>query len=74
MKHQLEATKCGRQNAVAVERTTELARYLAVVNNFKPRSIDEEVIVELDKPKSKENGDYATNVAMKLAKSLKKIL
>ena len=35
-------------------------------------SIDEEVIVELDKPKSKENGDYATNVAMKLAKSLKK--
>jgi RNA polymerase primary sigma factor len=43
MKHQLEATKCGRQNAVAVERTTELARYLAVVNNFKPLSIDEEV-------------------------------
>jgi RNA polymerase primary sigma factor len=43
MKHQLESTKCGRQNIVAVERTTELARYLAVVNNFKPLSIDEEV-------------------------------
>ena len=43
MKHQLEATKCGRQNAVAVERTTELARYLAMVSNFKPLSVDEEV-------------------------------
>jgi len=43
MKHQLQATKCGRQNVVAVERTTELARYLAVVNNFKPLSAEEEV-------------------------------
>jgi RNA polymerase primary sigma factor len=43
MKHQLEATKCGRQNAVAVGRTTELAKYLAMISNFKPLTIDEEV-------------------------------
>lgn len=43
MRHQLQATRCGRNNAVAVERTTELARHLAMVKNFKPLSIDEEV-------------------------------
>ena len=43
MRHQLESTRCGKNNAVVVERTTELARYLAMVSNFKPLSADEEV-------------------------------
>ena len=45
MKHQLESTRCGKNNAVVVERTTELARYLAMVSNFKPLSAEEEVEV-----------------------------
>lgn len=43
MKHQLESTRCGKNNAIVVERTTELARYLAMVSNFKPLSAEEEV-------------------------------
>ena len=45
MKHYLESTRCDKNNAVVVERTTELARYLAMVSNFKPLSAEEEVEV-----------------------------
>ena len=52
--HYFEPTKCGRQNAVAVGRTTELTTYLATIKNFKPLTIDEEV--ELAN-RIQENGD-----------------
>lgn len=43
MKHQLKPMKFGRSNTTCVERTSELAAYLAAINNFPQLTIDQEV-------------------------------
>ena len=43
MKHQLKPMNFGRSNTTCVERTTDLAAYLAAISNFQPLSIDDEV-------------------------------
>ena len=43
-----------------------------IQNALESLDINEDISIEIDKPKSKENGDYSTNIAMKLAKSLKR--
>lgn len=43
MKHQLKAISFGKSNTTCVERTNELAAYLAAINNFPILTIDQEV-------------------------------
>jgi RNA polymerase primary sigma factor len=43
MKHQLKAISFGKSNTTCVERTSELAAYLAAINNFPQLTIDQEV-------------------------------
>ncbi len=43
MSHILESIKVGKQNPVSVERTSEFAKYLATIKNFKPLTAEEEV-------------------------------
>lgn len=43
MSHILESIKVGKQNPVSVERTSEFAKYLAAIKNFKPLTAEEEV-------------------------------
>ena len=43
MKHQLKAISFGKSNITCVERTNELAAYLAAINNFPQLTIDQEV-------------------------------
>jgi RNA polymerase primary sigma factor len=43
MKHQLKAISFGKSNITCVERTSELAAYLAAINNFPQLTIDQEV-------------------------------
>ena len=43
MKHQFESINVGKGNIVAVERTSEFAAYLAMINNFQPLTEEEEV-------------------------------
>lgn len=45
MSHILESIKVGKQNPVSVERTSEFAKYLAAIKNFKPLTMDEEVML-----------------------------
>lgn len=43
MIHQFRPISFGKSNTTCVERTSELAAYLAAINNFKPLTIDQEV-------------------------------
>lgn len=43
MKHQFSALSFGKANSTCVERTNELAAYLAAINNFPALTIDQEV-------------------------------
>lgn len=43
MKHQFSALSFGKANSTCVERTNELAAYLAAINNFPQLTIDQEV-------------------------------
>ena len=43
MKHQFSALSFGKSNSTCVERTNELAAYLAAINNFPVLTIDQEV-------------------------------
>ena len=45
MPHILDGIKVGKQNPVSVERTSEFAKYLATIKNFKPLTMDEEVML-----------------------------
>lgn len=45
MPHILNGIKVGKQNPVSVERTSEFAKYLATIKNFKPLTMDEEVML-----------------------------
>ena len=43
MKHQLDSMIFGKNNIVSVERTSDLAAYYAMIANFQPLTIEEEV-------------------------------
>ena len=48
-------------------------KLIDIINNsLNTFNLDEEVNIEVSKTKSKENGDYSSNIAMKLTKILKK--
>ena len=82
MSHILDGIKVGKKNPVSVERTSEFAKYLATIKNFKPLTTDEEVMLgekiqnspkdSSDKPTDRESVNALVNANLSFVVSVAK--
>jgi RNA polymerase primary sigma factor len=82
MSHILDGIKVGKKNPVSVERTSEFAKYLATIKNFKPLTTDEEVMLgekiqnspkdSSDKPTDRESINALVNANLSFVVSVAK--
>ena len=82
MSHILDGIKVGKKNPVSVERTSEFAKYLATIKNFKPLTTDEEAMLgekiqnspkdSSDKPTDRESVNALVNANLSFVVSVAK--